>query len=95
MKHHHLGDHQYYQQTDEHMEDHQYNKKAKKGFEIDLQYADDLSELNTNLLDIDHLKAYLPQILKERDSKPAERRRLHCISKTSRVEKVQIIRKLY
>ena len=67
VKHHHLGDHQYYQQTDEHMEDHQYNKKAKKGFEIDLQYADDLSELNTNLLDIDHLKAYLPQILKERD----------------------------
>ena len=70
VQHSHLGDHQYSKKTEGHMEDHQYSKAAdKEGLEIDMQYADDLTELNTNHQKIQHLKKYLPEALDERDLK--------------------------
>ena len=37
-----------------------------KHFNINLQYADDISEISTNSADIEHLKANLPVVLSNR-----------------------------
>ena len=49
------------------LEDHTYNKKDTENLDIDMQYADDISELNTDTRKIEHLKKNLPNTLKERD----------------------------
>ena len=47
--------------------DHDYCKSTpKEHFQVDMQYADDISELNTNYLDIEHLKRHLPKKLKDK-----------------------------
>ena len=49
------------------MEEHNYYiKTQKKQFNINMQYADDISEVTTNNAEIEHLKDKLPTILSDR-----------------------------
>ena len=59
-------DHNYTKPSNFTNTDHNYFKKTQNNFQVDMQYADDISEINTNKLEIDHLKKHLPQVLRKK-----------------------------
>ena len=51
--------------NEDHISEHNYCKKSRENFNIDMQYADDISEITSDMKDIDLIKKELPNILKE------------------------------